>query len=58
MAYKGYVFHPFPRMVGSNKNSLGYVIVNSQEELDKLTEVEVPVAPKKKPGPKPKIKEE
>jgi len=60
-AYPGYVYHPFPKMVHDN-SPLGYKIVNSQEELDQLNKelevpeekVQVPVATRKKPGPKPK----
>lgn len=60
-AYPGYVYQPFPKMVGDSKSPLGYKIVNSQEELDELNKEEVkeplPVT-KRKSGPKPKIKEE
>ena len=40
MAYPGYVYHPYPRMI-SNKEwqPLGYKIVKSEEEEQALTNV-------------------
>ena len=46
MAYPGYVYHPYPRMIyNKDWQPLGYKIVKSLEEEQALTKV--PEAPKK-----------
>ena len=56
MAYKGYVYHPYPRMIGSSTEPKGYRIVNSAEEEAKYTEVPQVIKPEaKKAAPKKKL---